>query len=190
MNVFVTSDSHFNHGNIIKYCDRPFQDAQQMNEHMIRVWNDRIKSDDIVYHLGDFYFGAKNHMHMSMDELMSRLNGEKHLIVGNHDIERHFDGDAKVPEHSGWESVQTYKELKYGKTRFVLCHYPLETWRNAHKGWFMLHGHSHGSLKRVIAHRMDVGVDCHEDYAPFALNEIRDVLKAQDDYEPSDHHGD
>jgi calcineurin-like phosphoesterase family protein len=160
-----------------------------MNEHMICVWNDRVKPEDEVYHLGDVMFPPKDKNDISIDCLMERLNGTKHLIVGNHDRERYHKNDEAITEHPGWASVKDYDEVKFGKTRFVICHYPFETWRNAHRGWYMLHGHCHGTLKNVVPHRMDVGVDCVTDYAPISAEELRDIFNAQADYSPTDHHG-
>lgn len=56
MNIFVTSDTHFNHKNIIKYCNRPFKDVEEMNEAIINNWNNLVTNDDVIYHLGDFGF--------------------------------------------------------------------------------------------------------------------------------------
>lgn len=192
MTVFVGSDHHFNHDNIIIHAKRPFANVTEMNEHMIRVWNNIVGPEDIMFCLGDFAFRPKNESHITYDELGARLNGTKHLIIGNHDIERNDKGDdgtAKVVDHWMWESVQNYLELRFGKSRFVLCHYPIEQWRNAHKGWYHLHGHCHGTLKRNIPHRMDAGVDCWPDFAPVSLETIREMMD-KENFVPQDHHGD
>jgi calcineurin-like phosphoesterase family protein len=191
--VLATSDNHYNHDNIIIHSKRPFANVTEMNEHMIAAWNAVVDPEDTVYCMGDFAFKWRGNRHVTYDELGERLNGLKHLIIGNHDLERNDaddDGTDKIKDHWMWESVQSYLEIKFGKSRFVLFHYPIETWRNAHKGWYHLHGHCHGTLKRVIPHRIDMGVDCWPNYAPVNLEHVRDILAAQENYLPQDHHGD
>ena len=190
MNVWVTADNHFNHNNIIIHCNRPFENVTAMNEAMIEKWNERVKPQDTIFVIGDFAYPWKNQHHITYDELAARLHGTKHLIIGNHDTETMKGGvDGKARDHPMWETTQDYLEFKFGKSRWVFSHYPFETWRNAHHNWYHLHGHCHGNLKRVIAHRMDVGVDTHPELAPYALEEIRDIFMAQP-YDPQDHHGD
>ncbi len=101
--IFVISDTHFGHANIIKYCNRPFRDTHEMDECMIANWNTEISPQDKVYHLGDVYFGggypndATSSRDDKIDGLLSRLNGHKRLILGNHDVGKdkhllkHFD---------------------------------------------------------------------------------------------------
>lgn len=79
--IYFIADTHFNHTNIIKYCDRPFTSVEQMNEFMIKRWNETVKKDDVVYHLGDFALSSKPEI-MS---LMDKLKGIKYLVKGNHD---------------------------------------------------------------------------------------------------------
>ena len=55
--LFFTSDTHFNHTNILQYCNRPFKIVDQMNETIITNWNNVVEPDDIVFHLGDFCLG-------------------------------------------------------------------------------------------------------------------------------------
>ncbi len=193
MKVWVTSDTHFNHDRIVELSHRPFSDITEMNEHIISKWVERVGPQDIVYVLGDFAYPYKHHGHVTFEELAARLPGTKHLIIGNHDRETMKGGEGvKVRDHWMWGSTQEYLEFKYGKSRWVFCHYPFETWRNAHHGWYMLHGHCHGTLRRVIPHRLDVGVDAFPeyDYGPIALDDIRDIMESQEDYDPVDHHGD
>ena len=87
MAIFFTSDTHFFHKNIITYCDRPFRtadgqpDVRAMNEGLVKAWNSCVGKDDVVYHLGDFGFGAP----AKLLEARKQLNGKVILIRGNHD---------------------------------------------------------------------------------------------------------
>lgn len=81
MKNLFTSDTHFGHFNIIKYCNRPFVSKGEMNDEIIRRWNAKVNPTDTVYHLGDFAFGSAAYTKM----LLERLNGKIVLIRGNHD---------------------------------------------------------------------------------------------------------
>ena len=81
MKIYIISDTHFNHTNIIKYCNRPFDNVEEMNSTIINNWNSVINKDDIVYHLGDFILGTK----YDLKDVASKLNGTIYLIRGNHD---------------------------------------------------------------------------------------------------------
>ena len=80
--VYFTSDTHFNHANIIGFCNRPFKNVEEMNETLITNWNRVVGVDDIVFHLGDFCLGGS----AEWTNVLNRLNGKIYLIVGNHDI--------------------------------------------------------------------------------------------------------
>lgn len=67
--IYFIADTHFNHDNIIKYCNRPFKNSQEMNEYIIKKWNSVVKKEDTVYHLGDVGFGTTE----ILKELISRL---------------------------------------------------------------------------------------------------------------------
>ena len=79
--IYFISDTHFNHENIIKYCNRPFKNIKEMNQAIIENWNEVIKEDDVVYHLGDLALGRKEDIY----EITSKLKGVKYIIRGNHD---------------------------------------------------------------------------------------------------------
>ena len=95
-NIWVISDSHYNHANIIKFCNRPFDTVDEMNAYMVEQWNSVVKPQDKVYHLGDVYMGG-GYSREQTSSLLSSLNGHKRLILGNHDngkdqiLQRHFD---------------------------------------------------------------------------------------------------
>ena len=72
--IYFISDTHFNHANIIKYCNRPFKDVEEMDKTLIKNWNNIVRDKDIVYFLGDFVL-SKNKVERAK-ELMELLNGE------------------------------------------------------------------------------------------------------------------
>ena len=86
--IWFSSDHHFFHNNIIKYCNRPFETVEEMNEALVKNWNSVVGPDDHVYHLGDFCFGNVEKWNWCLEP--GRLNGHIHLILGNHDPERVF----------------------------------------------------------------------------------------------------
>lgn len=182
MTVWLTSDTHFNHEGAIRHNNRPWSDVYKMNAGLIENYNSLVSPGDEVYHLGDF--GFINQYGEDLEAIFSKLNGHKHLIVGNHDEQN------KAILKFKWASVSHYKLLKVGKSatgiRAVLMHYPLETWYHPER-YIMLHGHCHGNLKRVIPRRHDVGVDPNG-YHPINLENIHSTLMTQE-FIPQDHHG-
>ena len=84
--IWFTSDLHFGHQNIIKFCNRPWKTVEEMNEGLIANWNSVVKDDDIVFDLGDFAFAPNS----KWKEILSRLNGIHYLILGNHAKYRHL----------------------------------------------------------------------------------------------------
>lgn len=148
MSVFVTSDTHYFHANIIKYCSRPFETVDDMNATLIANWNATVAPTDIVYHLGDVSFGSVD----NTITILNQLNGKIHLISGNHD-------SRKVKSLSRWSSVQEYLSVICGSKQIVMFHYPIEEWDGKHRGSYHFHGHCHGALDNVIDRRYDVGVD-------------------------------
>lgn len=79
--IFLIGDTHFMHRNIIKYCNRPFKDVEEMTETLIKNWNSVVGKNDIVYVVGDFALCGK----AKIIEIGNQLNGRKRLILGNHD---------------------------------------------------------------------------------------------------------
>jgi len=78
---YFTSDTHFGHTNIIKYCNRPFKDAGEMDRFIITEWNKIVTPDDTVYHMGDVAFTSPERL----KHILANLNGYKILVLGNHD---------------------------------------------------------------------------------------------------------
>lgn len=148
MATWFTADTHFGHGSILTFCERPFHNVLEMDEALIANWNAVVRPGDMVWHLGDFALGPPPHR---IAEILGRLNGEKHLIVGNN------DGPATLSA-PGWASVQTYAEIVVEGRALILCHYAFRTWNGMGRGALNLHGHSHGKLA-PMPKQYDVGVD-------------------------------
>jgi len=173
--LFFTSDTHYSHENIIKYSNRPFANADEMNEAMIANWNKTVSKSDIVWHLGDVAFEKDRN---KLIGILERLNGEKHLIWGNH--ERAL---KSVPWSRYFHTANDMRVLNVppdqndGKAqRIVLCHYAMRVWDQSHYGTWQLYGHSHGTLPddpNLLA--CDVGVDCW-DYTPVSMAQLNDLM--------------
>jgi calcineurin-like phosphoesterase family protein len=137
-----------------------------MNEILISNWNKVVGLNDIVYHLGDFSFSHKRESHLN---IFNRLNGKKHLIIGNH--------DSSITFGLGWESVQDYKELKIDGKHYILMHYPIDSWNRSYHGAIHFYGHVHTQKHGKSEHRpvsnkkgrYDVGVDLNN-YSPIAIS--------------------
>ncbi|KST61189.1 metallophosphoesterase [Methylobacterium sp. GXS13] len=167
MATYFTSDSHFGHGGMLSprmSRPRPFSSVEAMDEHIIAAWNNRIRRDDEVYHLGDFAYAASA---AHCRSVFARLNGRKRLILGNHDKARTTD--------LAWYSQDERAEVVVEGRRFVLGHYAQRTWNGIHRGALHLYGHSHGSLPGC-GRSLDVGVDTW-DWRPVTVPEILERME-------------
>lgn len=184
--IWFWADTHFNHSGVIEYCNRPHKTVQEMNEDLISKWNNRVAKHDHIYLLGDFGFHKQTSLNWKcepLDVIFSRLNGHKHLVVGNHDEKNPII--SKLP----WVSQTHIKKVKWEGMRVVCCHYALETWPGAAHGYIHLHGHSHGLLRHKIARRRDVGVDCFPD-GPVEMSRIYNELIQEQFTHDGDYHTD
>lgn len=174
---FVTSDQHFNHENIIKYCDRPFSSVEEMNEEMIKRWNAVVSKDDTVFVLGDFFMGRLT----EIQDILPRLNGHIKLVEGNH------DKNNRIITMTLYGDVKTLGPLfimDYRGVNIVMCHYPIDfDLRNmvskASKKMLFLYGHIHNLAPKGLDRGCfyHVGVDTN-DFTPVDLDSIIDeVLK-------------
>lgn len=186
-NIFFTSDLHFWHKKVIKYCNRPYTSLEQMNEHLIRRYNSFVHKDSIVYFLGDISFAGV----IKTTGILSRLNGFKVLIKGNHDYKWK---DAKWLK-MGFNAVCDDYTLYIENYKLQLSHYPYypTLWeqiktvvlfqklryldnRLQDKGDWLLHGHVHNSWK-IRRKMINVGVDVWN-YRPISLFEILKLIRS------------
>lgn len=167
-NIFVTSDIHFGHKNIIKYENRQealsIDNIIEHDEEIITRWNDVVGKKDLVFILGDLSF-------RNIDETMNilnNLNGDKILIKGNHDDmylkKKRFDTSL-------FKEILDYKEFNYNGYNVCMMHYPINYFRNQDKEKnpaVMLHGHIHSNPVVVPKYSYNVCMDLNN-YAPIKL---------------------
>ena len=183
--LFLTSDSHFNHGNILKFCQRPFDSVKEMNEVLIENWNSKVPEDGIVFHLGDFAWGGIN----VWRPIVERLNGKIILIKGNHDIKQ-LKSQAQFDELFEYSTFQMHLEVEGRKV--WLNHYPFlcyaGTYRTIETAEFQCFGHVHSRngdasadsdrLKMLFPTQYDVGVD-NNNFTPVSWYEVDAIIKKQ-----------
>ncbi|MDE6096438.1 MAG: metallophosphoesterase [Muribaculaceae bacterium] len=178
--VFFTSDTHFNHTNIISYCQRPFRDTHDMNDTIIVNWNNVVGPDNIVFHLGDFCLGGAD----EWNRILDRLNGRVYLILGNHDLKNIRQGFIDRFEHVAMSMcIQIEKNKIYLNLFPYLCYeggYYNDVWQ--------LFGHVHtrpsntgidaGRLQYLYPTQLDVGVD-NNNFTPLSFDEVQNKIQRQ-----------
>ncbi|MDR7385280.1 metallophosphoesterase [Promicromonospora iranensis] len=181
MTTYYTSDQHFGHLNIIRFCDRPFPGAPAMNARLVELWNETVSDDDTVWVLGDVALGALDESLAHVD----RLAGRKILVPGNHDRcwegERTLrKGEPEARERRRTKERQRYLDAGFaeihdrpdpvavGGQNVVLSHFPFEgdshgedrfvEYRPVDRGSWVVHGHVHNTW-RQRGRQINVGVD-------------------------------
>lgn len=190
--VWFTSDLHFGHKNVITYCDRPWKDKEEMNEALVKLWNEQVKPGDKVYVLGDFSLSPK-----MVQKYAPRLNGDKILVCGNHDAPFGFKTNPKA-EKMRIKYLNEFKEvhmetmvkLKNGQN-VLLAHMPYKTkdtikfdtryldQRPVDKGLVLLHGHLHCRYLKM-GRLIDVGID--NNYRLYSEDDIISLIDLKQDH--------
>ena len=181
MAIYLTSDTHFSHSNILEYCKntRPYKSVDHMNEVMIDQWNQIVQPTDIVYHLGDVGFGSVE----DLVKIMNRLNGGKILIKGNHDL-RYLKNQQFC---ECFEEIHNYHEIKFNKMKIVLFHYPIKAFHGQDYGAIHCHGHLHDTPSGLEQFRIrNVGVD----YTRKIVSSLEDIIEDALVGEIKRHHND
>ena len=180
MKTWITSDLHFGHANIKKFCpatrDR-FRDVDHMREVMISEWNESVAQEDTVYILGDVAFLPA----VDAVAIMRRLHGSKILIEGNHD--RKLLNDPAF--RACFDSVHNYLRLTHNGQLVILFHYPIFDHDQAGRGSIMLHGHRHGNPHNIPGRIMDVGFDA----TGKVVSLLDDIVQKMQQVPHMNHHG-
>lgn len=184
VNIFFTSDLHFGHKNIMRFCNRPYNSIEEMDEALINNWNSVVNENDIVFNLGDFAFATNRRWR----ELLSILKGNHYLIMGNHDYTR-YPGDSVMKLFKG---VYSQLLLKIDNRYVYLNHFPFlcygGSYREPYNAVYNLFGHVHSGpnssgldtdrLTNLFPYQYDVGVD-NNNYTPVSWNKVKEIINKQ-----------
>lgn len=184
--TFFSSDYHLSHKNILKYDNRPFKNINEHDDILINQHNMVVGIDDDFFFLGDFCFSKDT---KKIDSFLSRLNGNKYFIKGNHDKNDIISLYKKHGIYLGEQSsmIKIGHDFKHCQN-IVLNHFAMRVWDKSHHGSFHLYGHSHGSLEHTHwGKSMDVGI-MQNDYFPFSYYSIEAILRKRN-IKTIDHHG-
>ena len=179
MTIYVGSDFHWGHARILEFCKTQrsrFNDVQHMNEMMVQEWNATVQTTDTVYMLGDVSFlNAKKSA-----SYVSRCNGRKILIQGNHD-----ENLLKYQSFRNcFDEVYAYHEIVHNGYKIVMCHYPIFDHNAAGRGSIMLHGHRHGNPHNIPGRIMDVGMDA----TGSIVTDLDSIVSRMEHVQPLWHH--
>lgn len=158
--IWFISDHHFNHKNIIQYSERPFRDLLHMETCLIEQHNDMVKPNDIAVLVGDFGF-----CNMKIGkQILSRMNGYKIFILGNHDV---YHNKFK---NFGYDEVYSIRELVYNNQKFIITHYPFKGCEETHTN---IHGHIHKGRVMDDGFNNHFNVNCEFiNYTPIHITKI------------------
>ena len=168
--TFLVAYLHLGHANIIKYCNRPFSSVEEMNDALIRNWNNTIGKEDRVFFLGDFALGSKERV----IEWGRMLQGRKVFIYGNHDHQK-----PKVYYDAGFEHVSRWPIVI--QNTYLLSHAPFSLpWNERYTGPLInIHGHVHDKVHEAPTISKMSACVCVErwNYMPVELDMIRRRMK-------------
>jgi calcineurin-like phosphoesterase family protein len=178
-NIWITSDTHYNHKNICRGVTdwrspdgsvpekqtRDFPNLEKMNTAIVDNINKHVGQDDILIHLGDWSFGGFEKIREFWDRLVCK---NIHLVLGNHD--HHIENNREDIQQL-FKTVSHYEVITFCNKTFKLMHYPISSWDGLNKGHIHLHGHCHlpTELRFGLGKRMDVGMDGHPEFRPYNL---------------------
>lgn len=160
---WFSADEHYGHKNIIKYCKRPFNNIEEMDEILILNFNSVVGKNDTTIHAGDFTLIPFADKVRGM--YVSRLNGNHIFVKGSHD---------RWLQHAPFIIEKTIN-----KQFIVVCHYAMRVWHRSHFNSWQLYGHSHGNLPPV-GKQHDIGVD-NNNFFPVSFDEIKEIMKTRED---------
>lgn len=171
--IYIISDSHFYHGNIIKFCDRPFKHYHEMNTYMILSWNKVVGPEDIVYFLGDFALRASK---AQMFNILDQLNGTKYFIKGNHDRSNILNSMVSNGKIGWWKYNHDLTYDYNGKTyNFLLGHHP--HYPIVGSETICLFGHIHNNILEDSKYNMLNMSAENIEYRPMSIEAIIELVE-------------
>lgn len=140
-NLYI-ADTHFGHGNILRFDNRPFSTVEEMELELVNRWAMAVEPKDTVYILGDFCWGKED----EWLRILSQLKGNKVLIRGNHDLK-----NMSIRLRNHFQDVKDYKEITDEGRHVILSHYPMLLYKGSYNpDCYMLCGHVHVTRENVF----------------------------------------
>lgn len=185
--IFLTSDLHIGHGNILNFCNRPYESLKEMHEDIIVKWNSAVGPDDIVIELGDMFWWNSRH---EVKKFISKLNGTIYIVAGNHDMDIKTLFELCPSEKvTILDDINQFFVSNTGISKVVefwVSHFPLATWSHfEHAPSFFGHIHSgplSGSQVDIPGqdlilkkNQIDVGAD-NWNYTPVELTVLLNLV--------------
>lgn len=182
--IFYISDLHFGHSNIIRYDHRPYKNANEMDQDLIKKWNDVVSDEDFVYILGDISW----HHEPKTVEIFKQLKGHKILVKGNHDYVSNVLSQC-------FNKIVDYLEINDNGTKVVMSHYPMPFWNGQFRDTVHLYGHVHNSHQwniceswaeearqlQAIPMRM-YNVGCMMDWMGYTPRTLKEIIDGYNNY--------
>lgn len=166
--IFITSDTFFGRKSIIKKAKRPFETVEEMNKTLINNWNSVVSPGDIVYHLGNFAWDP-----LTAESVLSELNGEIRFVLGEYD-----DALLEVHEYVDLVTILEGDIIEDYDLGAIISHWPLERWKNKHKGVYHYHGSTLRGLKTDLKKMNRVNVCCDNwNFKPQSIENLQDMFK-------------
>lgn len=168
--IWFTSDQHFGHANIIKFCQRPFASTEEMREKLIDNFNSKVGKYDLTYHLGDMFWRK-----LQVDDcvnILKQLNGKHYYILGNH--EEVFNRSDSFKLCALFEGILDVRMVNHEGKHIWASHYAHRSWPKSGHGSYHVFGHTHGALPD-FGNSHDVGVDANN-YYPVSFEELDQLM--------------
>lgn len=178
-NIWLTADTHFSHANIIKYTKRPYQTVLEMNDALIKNWNDIVDDNSIIIHIGDVTLESNASKYF--DQLRGKLI---YVVPGGHDHRwlKGWQDSQRVKVLPPLVTFEIDMNIGYPEV-FVACHYSPRVWDRSHHGSYCFYGHSHGNLAG-LGRSIDVGVD-NFGYSPVSYKTLKYILSTEEPLQPN-----
>lgn len=180
--TWFVADEHYGHNNIIKFCNRPYENTDAMQYDLIFRHNDLVGLNDHVYHIGDMFWRTLPLYRATA--IVDKLHGIHYYIRGNHEemFEKEDNGYMFRNRFVWIKERARIKPAGGPKAGIVLDHFAGRVWDQSDKGSWQLYGHTHGELPEDDSLlSMDVGVDARRAYRPISLTEVRQYMEIKMD---------
>ncbi len=179
MKNYYISDLHLGHTNCLRFDDRPYTDVDEMAKDIIVRWNSKVRDDDQVYLLGDVAYKDIG----SVYEVLEKLRGHIHLVIGNHDPSRVMKNERAM---RCFESVDWIMNIKDEGRNVCLCHFPIICWDKKHRDSYHVYGHVHTRVNEDTIYMMKqeraFNAGCMlNNYEPCTLEELAENTRKRNE---------